>query len=197
MKRPLPKGTILHSERATEVFKGVRYTVYQWKQKLFNGQTATFETVKRNDSAIVIPIIGDKVILTKEKQPHIAEPYLGFPAGNVEDGEDIYDGARRELLEETGMVFKNLDLVYIKKYMPGIEWFGYTFVATGYERTGETKFDGGEKIETVAVSFSELIDLVKRGEFMYPPRFIEEYIMRGETEKLFDLFKNPSKYKIQ
>ncbi len=52
-KHPLPPGIKLKSPEAKRVFKGVRFDVYQWKQKRYDGTKATFELIKRADSIIV------------------------------------------------------------------------------------------------------------------------------------------------
>ncbi|MEI7603954.1 MAG: hypothetical protein WCJ19_02970 [bacterium] len=44
-------------EDAVKVFSGVIFDVYQWQQLQFDGTYATFEKIKRNDVALVIPIM--------------------------------------------------------------------------------------------------------------------------------------------
>ena len=51
------------------VFRGVVFSVWQWKQKMFDGSFAIFEKLKRPDTVNVIAIVGPKILLLKQKQP--------------------------------------------------------------------------------------------------------------------------------
>src|SRR4051812_34954907 len=102
MKKPrLPHTFMKRPKNAKKVFQGKRFGIYQWKQKMFDGSTATFEVAKRNNSVVIIPIIGDKVVVVKERQPHWEREGITTVAGAMEEGENIVRAARRELEEET------------------------------------------------------------------------------------------------
>jgi len=63
----LQNGSIEHRK---DVFSGIRFDVYQWNQKQFDGSEHVYETVRRADNVCVLPIIGDEMIIVKEEQPH-------------------------------------------------------------------------------------------------------------------------------
>ena len=195
-KRPLPPNTKLYSEKAELAFKGVRFDTYQWQQKQFDESTATYEIVKRNDTVIVIPVIDDEIVLVKEQQPHWDKPGYTLVAGMVNPDEDLDVAARRELEEETGFIFENYHLVHIETNTPAVEWFAYTFVATGYKGTKEKKLDAGEKNDVEKVTLDKLVSMTRNRELFYRPRFIEDMLMQDKLEELKDLLKNPSKYSI-
>jgi ADP-ribose pyrophosphatase len=179
------------------VFKGKRFNIYQWEQKLFNGKTATYETVKRSDSVIVIPIINDKVVIVKEKQPHWETYCYGFVAGAIDDSEKLESAAKRELREEIGMEFKDLHLVHSERFVPGIDWFAHTFIAVNKIKDVPTEFDeGGEDITPITISFEKLLKMVRAREFLYKPVFIENFVIANKEEKLKNIFRNPKKYTI-
>jgi ADP-ribose pyrophosphatase YjhB (NUDIX family) len=183
-KRPLPPHTKLYSEQAQRVFKGVRFDTYQWQQKQFDGSIATYEIVKRNDTVIVIPVIDGEIILVKEQQPHWDKPSHTLVAGMVNPDEDLDTAARRELEEETGLIFDKFDLVHIETSTPAVEWFTYTFIASGYKDKKEKKLDPGEKNEIVRIPFDAFIEMTRKREFFYRPRFIEDMLMQDKLEEL-------------
>jgi len=85
-----------------QVFKGFLYDIYQVPRTQFDGTTKTFEYLIRPDSVTIIPFITrDEILLTRQEQPG-REPFLDFPGGRMEPGEEPETCAARELLEETG-----------------------------------------------------------------------------------------------
>ncbi|MEK7185033.1 MAG: NUDIX domain-containing protein [Patescibacteria group bacterium] len=191
--RPLPPNTKRHSEEpsAKKVFSGKRFDVYQWEQEQFDGTKAIYETVKRADSVIIIPVIGDEIVIVREKQPHWEKDGLTLVAGGVNPEEDIAAAAKRELEEETGMVFEKFDLVYIEPVLPAIEWTAYTFIASDYKTTKEKQLDAGERNEVMKISFDKLIELTRERAFFYPPKFVEDFLIRDRVDELKNIFKNP------
>lgn len=145
-------------KKAKRVFKGQIFEVYQWKQRLFNGSFATFERIKRPDSVSVLATQGKKILIGFQKQP-FAKPFYGLFAGRVEKGEQPLRSAKRELLEETGLVSRNWQL--LKVYEPGhkIVFKSYFFVARNCRKAAKPKPDPGEKIDIKKISFERFIDL--------------------------------------
>lgn len=79
---------------------------------------------------------GDKVLTLKRNSDKKIYPgkVSGF-GGKVEPGEDLVTSAKRELLEETGLTAKSLDLrgTFIRVLATGYINEMYIFVANGYE----------------------------------------------------------------
>jgi ADP-ribose pyrophosphatase YjhB (NUDIX family) len=156
--RLLPEGAKTVPAGATRVFRGEIYDVYQWPQKMFDGSTKTFEMLKRVDTVQIIAVKDGKIVVILEEQPH-KEKFYGVPGGRVDMGEGTLEAAKRELLEETGMVFGDFELVDIAQPMSNIEWFVYTYVATGFQSQGEKELDNGERNEVFEMSYDEVLKL--------------------------------------
>ncbi len=67
------------------------------------------EESKHSDGVIIYAVYGenkDKVVLVKQFRYPINDYVYEFPAGLVEDGEDMFDAGVREIYEETGLTFQ-------------------------------------------------------------------------------------------
>jgi len=151
-KQPLP-------ENAKLVFKGTMFDTYQWEVIGYDGSKIIFEKLKRPDTVAILPITYDgKIIVALQEQPHKA-PFIGTPGGRVDEGEDILEAAKRELLEETGYEAEGWTLFDATQPVSKIEWAIYTFIAKGCKKVTEQNLDGGEKIELKFLTFDEFVNL--------------------------------------
>jgi ADP-ribose pyrophosphatase len=156
-RQPIPNN-------ARRVFEGRIFDVYQWEQMLFDGSTTTFEKLRRPDTAYILPVTDSgRVLIVRQEQPGSQEVF-GLIGGRVEDGESPDEAARRELLEEAGLVPAHLDLWDSYQFLPKLEWAIYTFIARECRSTNAS-FDGGEKIKLVEITFDDLIKLAGSEEF--------------------------------
>jgi ADP-ribose diphosphatase len=163
MKKILPTSAILIPDNASKVFSGQIFDVYQWPQKMFDGSTKTFELLKRSDTTQIIVVQDGKLFLVNDEQPG-RSPRLHFPGGRADEDNSWHEAAVRELLEETGLVCKNLKLIDVVQPVPKIEWFVPWFVATDILSHKAQKLDAdGEKIEVIQKSFEDIRELVLKG----------------------------------
>jgi len=154
---------------ASKVFEGVAHDVYHWQQKVYDGSFATFEVVKRDDAATVVAIKDDRIVMLREEQPNHSGPYWATPQGHLEKGESPTQAAARELLEETGMVFKTLKLVrldFIGNHR--LEWYSFRFVATDFVSQIAPKPEAGERIVVHEVDFATAQEYAKDNVFASP-----------------------------
>jgi len=163
MKKLLPEWVYLIPDGAKKVFTGQIFDVYQWDQTLFDGTPAVFEMLKRPDTFQVIAIKDGKIVLVMDEQPG-RKPNLSFPGGRAEESDDNWlNGAKRELLEETGMTFKTWKLIKVGQPAPKIEWFTPIYIAYDFESQVAQKLDAGEKIEILEEDYAKIRDKVLSG----------------------------------
>lgn len=152
-----PKGKQPIPPHAEKVFTGIVYDVYHWEQELFDGSTRTFEKLKRNDSAFVIPVLENGNILIVEDAQPGRDTVLTFPGGQTEPGEDPETGVRRELREETGLGGGELTLWKATQTMSKVDWVIYAFIGRGLTKIAEPDNSPGERIVQKEISFDEFL----------------------------------------
>lgn len=153
--------------QAKKVFSGIIYDVYHWEQEQFDGTFQTFEMLKRPDTVVVIPLVGDKIYLHKEEQPGY-RPTISVPAGRFERGEqDPVAVAKRELLEESGYTSDDFRLLRAHEHSGKVESTLHIFVAHNCQKVADPSLDPGERIhDTMLVSFDEFLEISQHPEFV-------------------------------
>ena len=139
---------------------------------------------------VIIPFVT--VIVRDEEDSVLLQrrtdfSFLGLPGGILEMEEDIETGARRELLEETGLEVSDLSLVgiytdpkYDVTYPNGDQVQQFTFCLQGKVSGGRMQPDGQETYEQYFIPPDELDlnqvplwyrDMLEEAEMKGPPRF--------------------------
>ena len=122
----------------------------------------------RSWANIVALTKNNEVVLVKQYRHGICDVLLEFPGGVVEDAEDPLDGARRELLEETGYQASNWTPVGRIYPNPALQTNTlYCYLALDAEKVSVQSLDAGEDIEVHLLPLDELIELAKRGQFQH------------------------------
>lgn len=190
IKRPISTQPL--PDHAKKVFKGKIFDVYQWEQKLFNGKTTVFEKLKRPDTVVVFPVLDDgRIMLAEQKQPG-KKSFVSALGGRVEEGEDILEAAKRELLEESGYEAREYVLWDAKHATSKIDWVVYTFIAKGMKKVTKQNLDGGEKIKLKYYTFKEFVDLATNQNFSEKEivfKLFEAKIDPKKKKELKELFK--------
>ena len=117
-------------------------------------------------SATALPVTEDgKIVLVRQYRHPIDEVILEIPGGFIDEGEDFTAGMKRELLEETGYAFTNIEPLGRVAANPGV-LNNYTelFLATGGKKVSGQQLDHNEEIEIVLVTEAELIEMLVKQE---------------------------------
>jgi len=172
------------------VFKGRIFEVWQWEQKMFDGSVETFEKLRRTNTAQVIPVVGDKILIQLQEQPDRKKSFNSIPGGRCEEGEDPLMAAKRELLEEAGYISDDWELWREENPVGKIIWTVYTYIARDCVYKQPPNLDAGEKIMTRLVSFDEFLMLSEDPAF-YERKDLCCALIRARFDKKFqEEFKN-------
>lgn len=155
-------------KQAKKVFSGEIFDVYQWHQKMFDGSIGTFEMLKRPDTVQIIATRDNKIFITKQKQPG-SNYFCSLLGGRVNKKEKPLSAAKRELLEESGFVSSDWELIIVDQPYGKIDWKIYTYVARNCQKIKKQKLDNGEKIFVKSVNFNQFIKMVTSPSFISPP----------------------------
>ena len=133
------------------------FTVNQSQNQAPDGRTGNYITIDAPDWAAVIPVIGDDFLMVKQWRHAYQGLSLEFPGGVVDKGETPEQGARRELLEETGC--KAGTLVQLGTMSPNPALFSnrfHVFLAKDLTAAGEQNLDADEFLNCVRVPQKEV-----------------------------------------
>ena len=118
------------------------------------------------ESAGVLPLTEDRqVVLTKEYRHGLGRTAIALPGGIAENGETPEACARRELLEETGLIPEKVLPLYEGNSLTGyLSGNLHLFFASGCRPSGRTP-DPEEVQGLLRLSPLQALDFARRGEF--------------------------------
>lgn len=128
------------------VHHGPLFTVHQWDQKLYDGSSQLYELCECRDAALVLAEKDGYIYFPFQSQSGIEKPFYSLFGGYIDPGETPLDAAKRELMEENGMVSDDWELIY--KHNPNDKFAktDFYFVARNCRYAGEKHLDTSEKI---------------------------------------------------
>ncbi len=140
------------------VYRGKMFRIYQWRQKMFDGSYETFERMERPSSVQVIAVVDGKIATAIQSQPNRPR-FRSLLGGRMDGGEKPLHAAKRELLEESGMVARKWKLLKSFTEPSHKISFGiYLFAAIDCRKVAEQKLDSGEKIKVRRITLEELLN---------------------------------------
>jgi ADP-ribose pyrophosphatase len=147
---------------AQKVFSWVRFDVYQWQQKLYDGSFATFERARFRDGAFVIALLpDDHIIMTLQEQPARTWSFLSLPWGAFDTPtEDPLECAKRELLEETGYESDEWEPYEVFEGTSNVVVYTYFYIARNCRQAShQPGHDAWEKIQVFPLDYDAFLDL--------------------------------------
>ena len=154
--------TMLESK---EIFNGRVIRVTVDKVQLEDGSTSTREIVHHHGGACILPVDADgNITLVRQFRYAFGEEIWELPAGKLEQGEDPFEAAKRELEEECGLTADHY--TSLGEFYPTVGYdteIIYTWVATGLHET-HMHLDADEFLTPDRVPLEKAYEMVMRGE---------------------------------
>lgn len=108
-----------------------------------------------------------KVVMVKQYRHGLGEEGIELPGGVVEADESLEEGVKRELLEETGYQFDQLE--YLGKISANPSTTSnlmHMYLATGGEQVAEQSLDEEEEVDVLIMTVDEVKQLVREHKIM-------------------------------
>lgn len=161
---------------------------------MFDGSYETFEMLKRPDTVEIIAVVGDKILISEQEQPN-SPVFFSLFGGRVDKGEEPLRAAQRELLEESGYLSDDWELIQSHEPYSKIEWTVYIYVARNCAKKAKQNLDVGEKIRVMPVGFGRFLKIIDSKKFKN--RDFYDYIIKiKQNEKKLKKFKKRLKLKL-
>lgn len=120
----------------------------------------------QNWVAVLALTKNQKVLLIRQYRHGVQDVIWELPGGVVDNGESPLEGAKRELLEETG--YTTDKMVEVGKSFPNPATqtnVMYAFLALDAEKIDIQHLEDAEEIEVCPMPLEEAIRMAKKGEF--------------------------------
>lgn len=149
-----------------EIFKGVAMHLVRDEIMLPDGSKSVREISLHNGAAAVLPLLSDgRVIMVRQYRYAHERVMLEIPAGKLDTPDEPHlEGAKRELLEETGAVAEKY--TYLGSIAPSPALLNeviHIYLAEGIS-IGESHPDEGEFLNVEYYSLEQLHKMVMNGE---------------------------------
>lgn len=129
------------------------------------GVKATREVVRHTGSVVVIPHLPDgRLVLVRQYRHAVQESLWELVAGGLEPGETPRQGARRELLEETGYRARVLKPLLDFYPSPGVLSEKMHLVEAWDLTPSQSQPEDDERIEIGCFSVSKIVEMIRSNE---------------------------------
>ncbi|MDR0804727.1 MAG: NUDIX hydrolase [Oscillospiraceae bacterium] len=151
-----------------QIYKGKVVTLSRDTVTLSNGKDTVREIVKHPGGACVVALTdNDELLLVNQFRYGAGTELLELPAGKIDDGENPFFTARRELAEEVGGTAE--DWTYLGKIYPTPAYnneITHLFLATGVQYDEKKQhLDDNELLDIKRMQFGKAVRMAVDGGF--------------------------------
>jgi len=156
---------IENTKSSKEIYKGKLLHVFCDEVVLPNQEASTREWIKHPGACAIVPCFenGDIMMIKQFRYP-MKQVLWEVPAGKIDATESPETTASRELLEETGLIAKNIH--YVGHFYPAIGYSDeiiHIYVALNLTQTTQ-QTDDDEFVQNVRLPISQAITMIETGE---------------------------------
>lgn len=152
---------------SSKKFDGNILKVYVDEVELPNGKISTRELVKHPVAVAVVPVLdnGDIIFVRQYRYP-VGKVLYEIPAGKLDQNEELYDCALRELSEETGYITESMTLLTSLLTAPGFSNEVIHVYLAKNLKAGKAHPDNDEFLEVVILSQNEIKEKIQNKEIV-------------------------------
>lgn len=145
------------------VYDGIIVKIELDEVELSNGKKTKREVTRHAPGVVVLAEDKGKIFLVKQFRYPLKEAVYELPAGKLDKGEEILEGAKRELLEETGYEAKTWTYLGHIDPSPGfLDEKLHLFSADDLKYVGQ-KLDEGEILNFEKTDKDIVFKMIKEG----------------------------------
>ncbi len=152
---------------SSELLRDGRYfSFYHDVVRLPNGRETDRDIVRHPGAVAIVAVHRDEVVLIKQYR-YVTGGYLfEIPAGTLEEGEDPYRCAVRELREETGYAASSWTRLFQCYMAPGYsDEVVHFYLAEGLTEVGSSP-ENDEVITVSRYGFNEVLDMIEANQIV-------------------------------
>ncbi len=179
--KKIEKSEYFNFEKVSEkeLLQGKIFTMEEHKYIAPDKKEHTYDIIKHNGAVAIVPMINGKIVLTKQYRPAVGDVVYEIPAGKLEKDEVPLECAKRELLEETGLLARN-----IKKLTSFYSAIGFCTEIIHLYYVDDVlnalqQLDEDEFIELYKFSVDELIEMIEKGEIIDAKTILAVYMIKN------------------
>ncbi len=146
------------------IFQGRVFQLIKENVTFNNGVTTIMEYVDHPGATAIIPMLTNtRILLLKQYRHALRQLIWEIPAGTLDPAEPILDGAKRELVEETGYSAEEWQKLAELTPVPGYSNECIHIYLASDLRRAEQNLDTDEIIDVHEFDYTETLEMVKTG----------------------------------